>query len=151
MQPSDAFTIAGTSANRRPVFCILQGQIDLDQHVDRAPGLGGALIHSFQQVDAVDRVNRAGHPRGLSRLVRLQVADEMPPQSHIGRLCNFLQGFLDLVFAEVDLARVRRGPDGVDWVGLGDRDQPDVVRLSSGAAGRVRDACADFGQLSGNV
>ena len=108
------------------------------------PASRGRLIDPLQQIDAVDRVNRADRRRGFSRLVRLQVADEMPPQSGIGRLCNFLQGFLDLVLAEVALPGVGGGPDGVDGMGLGDGDQPDVVRRAPGAAGRVRDALANL-------
>ena len=61
----------------------------------------------------------------------------------IGRLRNFLQGFLDLVFAEIALPGVGGGADGVDGMGLGDGDQPDVVGSTPGAAGRVRDALAN--------
>ena len=53
-----ASTIAGTSATRRAVFRLLQREIDLDQHLDRPPGLAGRLIDPLQQIDAVDRVNR---------------------------------------------------------------------------------------------
>jgi len=109
------------------------------------------LIDPLQQVDTVDRVNRAGCGRGFSRLVRLQVADEVPPQSGIGGLCNFLQGFLDLVLAKVDLPGVGGGPDGLDGMGLGDGDQPDVFRLTPGAPGRVRDSITDARQVCGNV
>ena len=65
----------------------------------------------------------------------------MPPQSGIGRLCNFLQGFLDLVLAEVELPGVGGGADGVDGMGLGDGDQPDVVRRAA-RRGRPRPRCA---------
>ena len=43
------------------------------------------------------------------------------------------------------------GADGVDGMGLGDGDQPDVFRRSPGAAGRVRDAFANARQPFGNV
>ena len=75
----------------------------------------------------------------------------MPPQSGIGGLCNLLQGFLDLVLAKIELPGVGGGPDGFDGMGLGDGDQPDVVRLAPGAAGRIRDALANLGQPLWNV
>jgi hypothetical protein len=75
----------------------------------------------------------------------------MPPQSHIGALCNLLQGFLDLVLAKVNLPRVGGGADGVDRVGLGYGDQPDLVRPAPGAAGGVRDPVANLRQPARDV
>jgi hypothetical protein len=43
------------------------------------------------------------------RLVRLQVADEMPPYLHVGRVSDLLQPLLDFVLAKVDLACAMRG------------------------------------------
>jgi hypothetical protein len=42
-------------------------------------------------------------------------------------------------------------PDGLDWLGLGDGDQPDVPRLAPGAAGRIRDSVTNTSQVLGNV
>ena len=78
--------------DRRAVFRVLQRQIHLDQHVDGAPGFAGGLIDPLQQVDAVDRVNRADRRRGFPRLVRLQVADEVPPQSAYRSTVQFSAG-----------------------------------------------------------
>jgi hypothetical protein len=80
-------------------------------------------------------VNAGERGGGFLRLVRLQVADEMPPYLHVGRFADLLQGFLDLVFAEVTLAG---GPGGADVIGaerFRDRDELDVRRVPAGAAG----------------
>jgi len=64
------------------------------------------------------------------------MADEMPSQVHVGRFADLLQGFLDLVFAEVALAG---GPGGADMIraeGLRYGDELDIRRVPAGAAGR---------------
>ena len=66
----------------------------------------------------------------------------MPVQIRIGRLRNFLQGFLDLVFAEVPLPGLGRGANGVDGMGLGNGDQANIAGLAAAPAGRVRDPLA---------
>jgi hypothetical protein len=80
-------------------------------------------------------VNAGERASRLFRLVRLQVADEMPPDLHVGRFADLLQGFLDPVFAEVALAG---GPRRAD-VGGAERfrhgDELDVRRVPAGAAG----------------
>ena len=108
------------------------------------------LVHAPQQVQAVDRVNPAHPPRGLSHLVRLQMADQVPPDLHVGRSVHLLQGFLHLVLAEIALPGVVRLPDGLDRERLGHRDQPDVPGAPARPQGRVRDPLAHrrepFGQ-----
>ena len=128
MQLPAACTMVPTAATGAPNLRVFEREIDLDQHLDRPARLAGGLVDALQQVDAVDRVNRVSGAGGLSGLVRLQVADQMPLQRVIGRLGNFLQGFLHLVFAEIALPGVGGGTNGVDGMGLGDGDQPDVIR-----------------------
>jgi len=60
---------------------------------------------------------------GLSRLVRLQVADQVPAQRQIGGAIDLVERLLDFVFAEVDLAGVRRGPHVVGGKGFRDGDE----------------------------
>ena len=68
----------------------------------------------------------ANEARSLLRLVRLQMADEMPPCGDIGRVGDFLQAFLHLVLAELPLAGVPGLAHGVDAERLRDRDESDV-------------------------
>ena len=59
VQPSAACDDRRHLGDRRAELGVFQRQIDLDQHLDRAARFAGGLIDAFQQVDAVDRVNRA--------------------------------------------------------------------------------------------
>jgi hypothetical protein len=62
----------------------------------------------------------------------------MPPHVYVGRCGDLLQGLLDLVLAEVALARRVRFTDGVGAEGLRDGDERDGRRVPAGAArGRV--------------
>jgi hypothetical protein len=54
-------------------------QIDLDQQFRRVSSVGRPAIELFEQLHAVDRLNHRERRRRLARLVRLQVAEEMPP------------------------------------------------------------------------
>ena len=91
-------------------------------------------------------MNGIGRARRFPGLVGLQVADQMPLQPTIGLLRNFLQGFLDLVFAEIPLSRVSRRAHSIDGMGLGNGDQANVIWRSPRSAGRVRDAFANARQ-----
>ena len=78
---------------RRAVLGRLAGEIDLDQHVDRASGARRrprrASASSDGAVHRVDDVERGG---GLARLVRLQMADEMPAERQIGEVARSSAG-----------------------------------------------------------
>src|SRR6266545_107320 len=112
---------------------VFAGEIELDQHLRRATMRAGRGIQFLQQVDRIDGMNAGERHRGLFRLVRLQVADEMPPYLNVGRLADFLQGFLELVLAEIALACGPRGADVRGAEGLGNRDQADVRGVPAGA------------------
>ena len=74
----------------------------------------------------------------LLRLVGLQVADEMPPDPDVGCLADFLQAFLDLVFAKVVLSGRPGGSYVTGTEGLGDGNEADGLRVPADAArGRV--------------
>jgi hypothetical protein len=62
------------------------------------------------------------------------VADEVPPYLHVGSGVEFLQGFLDFVFAEFALTGLVGLADGVDAERLGDGDERDVGGGPAGAA-----------------
>ncbi len=80
------------------------------------------------------------------RLVRLQMSDEMPADREVAGLLDLLQRLLDLVLAEIDLARNGRGADGVGRECFRDGDEADGSGITSGPAGRALDASADVGQ-----
>ena len=120
-----------------------QGEIDLDQHLDAASRFSRGLIDPLQQVDAVDRVNRADGARGLPRLVRLQVPDEMPGGFEVVAAFDLGQRFLDLVLAEVALPGSSRRPDGFDRKCFRDGDEADAGGVAPDPAGGVRDTFAN--------
>ena len=70
------------------------------------------------------------------------MADQVPPDLHVGRSVDLLQGFLHLVLAEIALPGVVGLPDGLDREGLGHRDQPDVLGAPAGSQGGVPHALA---------
>ena len=61
----------------------------------------------------------------LFRFVRLQVPDQMPSQTQIRGLIDFREGFLHLVFAEINLTRFGNGAHVIGGIRLGDGDQAD--------------------------
>jgi hypothetical protein len=61
------------------VFGGFTRQIDLNQQLRRAASFGGRRIELRDQLGAVDRLNRGKGRPCLSGLVRLQVAEQMPP------------------------------------------------------------------------
>ena len=83
---------------------------------------------------------------GLSGFVRLQMADKVPAKRQVGRPVHLLEGFLDLVFSEVDLAAVGRGSDVVGGEGFRDGDEADRGGVAPGPAGGARDAIANVSQ-----
>src|SRR5262249_48023106 len=80
-----------------------------------------------------------------------QVADQMPPDSKVGCLGDLLQRLLHLVFAEVDLARGRRGADQIGAEGFRNRDQPHRCRIASRASSRGGDPLANRAEPRSDV
>jgi hypothetical protein len=63
------------------MFRRLPRQIDLDEHLGPGFLLCRRLFEPPQEVEAVDRLDDGKSGGRLTGLVRLKVADEMPPQS----------------------------------------------------------------------
>src|SRR5439155_27159662 len=117
------------------MFGGLTGQVDLDEQVDAAPGLADCLVdpgHERRAVDRMDDVEAGGSP---ARLVRLQVANEVPPDLKVGRLLDLLQSLLHFVLAEVDLPRRGGGPNMFSAKGLRDGDEADRRRVAACPSG----------------
>src|SRR5256885_454670 len=83
---------------------------------------------------------------GFPGLVRLQMADQVPPNRQVGCPVHLFKSFLKLVFSEIDLAAVGDGSDVVCGEGFRDGDQSNACRVASGPASRSRDSVADIGQ-----
>jgi hypothetical protein len=63
---------------------------------------------------------------------------------------HLLQGFLDLVFAEIDLSGRCRRADVIRVERLGDRDKRDAVRIARDATCCARDARSDGAEIFSN-
>ena len=74
----------------------------------------------------------------------------MPPDLLVGGFGDFLQGFLDLVFAEVALARRPRRPHAVGVEGLGNGYEEDVRRVPADPARGLVDPGPDGPEVGGN-
>jgi hypothetical protein len=95
-------------------------------------------------------VDRREHLPGLSGLVRLEVAEEMPPDGSIGRCTDLQQGLLDAVLPEVALPGGISLADGVERKRLGDSDEADGGEVPAGRGRRGGDARADGRQPVGD-
>ena len=83
---------------------------------------------------------------GFPGLVRLQMADQVPPNRQVGCPIHLVQRFLKFVFSEIDLPAVGDGPDVVGGEGFRDGDESNGRGVASGPASRSRDSIADVGQ-----
>ena len=85
------------------------------ESADRAlrPPSAAALSRAVTSSAIVHGVNDVEERGSLARLVGLQVSDEMPAQRQVGGVGDLAFGFLNLVFAEIDLTgwQRRRGRD----------------------------------------
>src|SRR5713226_8523196 len=83
---------------------------------------------------------------GLFRFVRLEMADQMPPDGKVRRLVHLLARLLDLVFAEVHLAGLGGRTHVLRGKGFGDGDEADGSGIAPRPAGGPRDPRADVRQ-----
>ena len=119
-------------------------QVHLHEHVGARAGFGRGCIDPADEVDRIYRMDDGERRRHLRRLVRLEMADQMPADSlEIGSIGDLLKRFLDLVLTEIHLAGRDGGPHVIGWEGLGNRDQCDAVRVTRDSARGGRDACPD--------
>jgi hypothetical protein len=77
----------------------------------------------------------------------LQVADEMPPCRNIGRLIDFLQGFLHFVLAKVALSGRPRLTDVGGRERFRNGNYRNVVRIASSSARGVCHAPPDIRKI----
>ena len=82
---------AGRSASRRAELGGLACQVHLNQQFRATFARAAAASSSRpQQVEAVNRVDIGERSDDLSRLVRLQMTDKVPPTVKFGRFADFL-------------------------------------------------------------
>ncbi len=99
-------------------------QINLDEQIDPAHCCSGRIVQFGEECGAVNRMHNV-EAAGLLRFVRLEMADEMPPQGQIRRLIHFRQRFLHFVFAEIDLPELSGGANIVGGKCFRDGDEAD--------------------------
>jgi hypothetical protein len=121
-------------------------EVDLNQQVDPPPGFDRAFVELAHERRVVDGVHDVETRRRLLCFVRLQVANEVPPQRKLRGAVDLRQRLLDLVFAEVDLTGGCRRADRVGRKCFGDSDEADGCGIAARPAGGPRDARADLVQ-----
>ena len=131
----------------------LAGEIDLDQDLRLPPAFGRPLVEAAQQVERIDGVDGVERPAGLAGLVRLQVANQVPAEIGVlhGQRLDLGQRFLDPVLAEVAVAGIDGGADGVHAERLRDGDEPDRVRGPAVRLGSAGDALPHRREVGGDV
>ena len=113
----------------------LPGEIHLHQDLRCGSCRQGRGLEPLQQVHGIHGLDTRERRRRLACLVRLQMADQVPPDRDVGRFLDLLQRLLHLVFPEVALAGGPGGPDVIGAEGLRDRNQRDLGRVTAGSAG----------------
>ncbi len=124
----------------------LAGNVDLHEQVESASGRSGRLVQAHQKLRSVDRVDDVEAARGLRRLVRLKVADEVPPKRQVAGPIHLVERLLHLVLTEVGLSTVGGDANVRGVERLGDGNQADGGGIAVGPAGGARDAIANAGQ-----
>ena len=119
------------------------GEVDLDEELRLPPALGRRVVQRAQQIERIDGVDRVERPAGLARLVRLQVADQVPAKVGAPAASASILGSASWTrfSPKSRWPACDRGADGVDPERLGDGDEPDRVR-GPAAAPRRRGRCA---------
>ena len=112
----------------------------------RRPAAAAASSTFATQRGAVDRVDRRRSGAAFLRFVRLQVADEMPPERQIGGLRPSSAAPPGLCFRRSRSGRRRRRRARLGGKCFGDGDEADGGGVAPGPAGRPRDARANVGQ-----
>ena len=85
-----------------------------------------------QTIDAVHPIEAFGDRTGL---IGLNAADKVPTQRKVGQAVHLGRGFLKVVFPEIRDAGGGGRPYGFGSLRLGDGDQGDRGRISSGGQG----------------
>ena len=120
-------------------------EVHLYEQVQAPAGCLCGFIQLLDEHRAVDRMHDVETAR-LFRFVRLEMADQMPPDRKVRRLVHLLACFLDLVLAEVDLAGASGRAHVFSGEGLGDGDEGDGSGIAPHPAGGPRDPSADICQ-----
>ena len=125
---------SATSAAARAALVRLAALIDLDQHVERRRERGALLVQAFRDSQTIHGVDPVESLRDLTRLVRLQLADEVPRYGEACESVHLRQRFLHVAFAEVREPRAMSGHDRRRGLLLADSDDRHATRGATGRA-----------------
>ena len=134
--------IEGTPVGGSAMLGGLERQMTCTSRWGPAPGSGRRLVHTPQQVDAVNRVHRWN----CSAAFRALLDCRWPIRCHRISMSVAAAIFCRASctrFRQIALARLIRRADGVEGEGLGDGDEPDVGGKPSRARGRIGHARAN--------
>ncbi len=136
---------------REAGFAVFGIDVHLDADVERRGAFGALLRQAARDLEAIDRM-RPGEVGGdVARLVRLDVADEMPGDVVLRERLDLGERILQVVFAEVALTGIERGRHHGRRLGLADRHQMHIARVALVSRRRLVDATTDIGQPRGHV
>ncbi|MPM81124.1 hypothetical protein SDC9_128176 [bioreactor metagenome] len=126
----------------------LPRRVHLEQHIQAPPLRLQPAVELAGQPDRVEGLELDREPSDVLRLVRLQVPDDRPfDAGPVQAALPLGDGLLDPVLPQSPVAGVVRHADGLQAVGLGDRQQSYLPGVTARvAAGRV-DPAADLRQV----
>lgn len=110
--------------------------VHLDQHGEFLARLARGVVQLFRQLERVDRIDGAEKFGSLAGLVRLQVADHVPPGvSQIAQAIDLTCELLHPIFAEMPDASLVSLADALSGEGLADGHECDFAGIAPGTGG----------------
>ena len=126
-EPRIAATISPSAAGIGPGLRVFLRELDLDHHVERNR-LG---IQPRRQLHRIDRIDRGKQLRGLFRLVRLQMPDQVEARAlQIRHRRRLSLHFLHVVFAELAQTGGPRLANHLGAENFGDGEQAHSRRIA---------------------
>src|SRR3984957_4403608 len=147
---ADAFGQRGQVCFRNSAFRRLVAEVNFDQDAEFFIFGGRRSVEPLREREAIDRIDAIEQPRGSRGFVALQVADQVPGGSEIGKRRSFAFEFLNAIFAEVAQASLVGREDRFGWMGFGDGDDGDFLGAPAGMLRGAIDALADLREVRGD-
>ena len=117
----------------------LAGDVHFEEDLGKEPQLGRHAVHRFRQRERVHAVEQLEERQRVAQFVPLEMPDEMPAGSSRQER-DFCPRLLHAALAKERVPRVHRLADGIGRMGLGDRDQLDLRRITPRGPGGFREA-----------
>src|ERR1700722_3466418 len=147
---ADAFGQRGQVCFRNSAFRRLVAEVNFDQDAEFFIFGGRRSVEPLREREAIDRIDAIEQPCGSRGFVALQVADQVPGGSEIGKRRSFAFEFLNAIFAEVAQASLVGREDRFGWMGFGDGDDGDFLGAPAGMLRGASDALADVREVGGD-